>query len=344
MKICVATMGPRQAAMKAWGSVNEVIDGQVHVDPGTIERFDTARNDLLRYAAAEGYDWAIMLDTDERLRFEDTLKIPGECWANAGTNRLSLNDALRLARSDVLLVASSDGTYSKERIFRLPVRGHYHGPTHEAFILDEGASRATLEGVTFSELPKSPEQYRAKAERDVEILTRWLLDHEHQKDPRWWYYLGDSLAGLGELDRAAEAFRRCYERDGWDEEAAWAAYRIATIYAGEEDWGTAIFWCAQGMERRADFPELPWLAGWCCYQQGRYDQAIAWSRLALVNSEDPHALLPHDLPRIIFRHPPAYYEAPYDVIRWSLRALGEDPDQADGFFKVALAKRQKSER
>lgn len=342
MKICVATMGPRDAAERAWESVTDVVDGQVHVDPDTIERFDTARNDLLRYAYEEGYDWAIMLDTDEQLQFSETLRIPGEVWSNSDTARFSLQDVLTHARSDVLMVRQADGSYAKERIFRLPARGHYHGPTHEAFILDEGARRSMLEGVTFTEEPKTHEQYQAKAQRDARILSDYA--RSHQSDPRWWYYLGDSLAGLGDREGAVYAFIRCFDCHGWDEEGAWAAFRIATLFSDAKEWREAIKWCARGMTRRADFPELPWLAGWCHYQLGNYEQAIAWSRLALAYSSDPHALIYPDVERIIFRHPPAHYEAPYDVIRWSLRQLGKDADQAEGFFKAALAKRQKSER
>lgn len=346
MKICVATMGPTREAIRAWPSVDGVVDGHVHVDPDTIERFDTARNDLLRYAAEdeEGYDWAIMLDTDEQLQFGETLRIPGEISTHSDSSRFALRHVLKHTTSDVLMVRQADGSYAKERIFRLPARGHYHGPTHEAFILDEGAVRSMLEGVTFTEEPKNAWQYQAKAARDERILVRWLLDDKNQEDPRWWYYLGDTRAGLGDLEGALKAFARCFYRYGWDEEGAWAAFRIAQLHSETQEWDEAILWCTQGMRRRADFPELPWLAGWCCYQQGRYEQAIAWSRLALAYSADPHALIYPDVERIIFRHPPAHWEAPYDVIRWSLRQLGEDANQAEGFFKTALAKRQKSER
>lgn len=333
MKICVATMvGPGASPHAAWESVKGMVDGVVDTAPGEITDFAAARNELLDQSAFMGYDWALMLDTDEQI-----------VWERDFTDE-DLREALDWTPHDVLMVQQADGTYAKERIFRLPMRGRYHGPTHEAFLLGGGSSRGMLEGITFTEDPKTPEQYRAKAERDDEILTRWLLDIENSEDPRWWYYLGDTRAGLGDRNGARIAFRRCYDRNGWDEEGAWAAFRIASLYAEEQDWVIAIEWCAKGMIRRADFPELPWLAGWCCYQQGKYEQAIAWSRLALAYSADPHALIYPETQRVIFRHPPAHYESPYDVIRWSLRQLGEDPDQAEGFFKVSLAKRQKSER
>jgi hypothetical protein len=342
MKICVATMGPLGLADTAQACVRDYVDGAVAINPGEISDFSRARNLLLREAHLAGYDWAIMLDTDEQLQFGTLLRIPGEVLVDNDSARFALQDTLRHTKSDVLMVAQADGTYAKERIFRLPVRGRYVGPTHEAFILDPGVSRNILEGVTFTEEPKTPEQYRAKAERDLRILER--MTEDDPEDARWWYYLGDTRAGLGDWKGAVYAFTRCFYCKGWDEEGAWAAFRTAQLYAEQKEWGNALLWCSGGMTLRADFPELPWLAGWCCYQQGNYQQAIAWSRLALAHSADPHALAYPDTPRIIFRHPPAHYEAPYDVLRWSLRQLGEDTDQAEGFFKTSLAKRQKSER
>ena len=53
----------------------------------------------------------------------------------------------------LLHVKHANGTYGKERFFRLPARGRYVGPTHEAFIADR-ARRGTLPGVVFDELGK----------------------------------------------------------------------------------------------------------------------------------------------------------------------------------------------
>lgn len=343
MKLCVATMGPLDRAERQQLHVSPLVDGSVVIDPGEISDFAAARNLLLERARVAGYDWALVLDTDEAIDTSLTLRVPGELWAESDSYWGVLHDVLERTAYDVLMVPNIDGTYSKERIFRLPARGHYVGPTHEAFILDDGASRGELEGAWFTEEPKTHEQYRAKAERDEEILTRYLLEHE--EDPRWWYYLGDTKAGLGDWEGAASAFERCYIRDGWDEEGAWAAFRIASIYSERQDWNAAILWCAKGMERRADFPELPWLAGWCCYQQGKYQQAIAWSRLAIAHGAVAlSAAMRPPVTRVIFRHPPAHYEAPYDVIRWSLRQLGEDPTPYETTFEDRLARRQKSER
>jgi tetratricopeptide (TPR) repeat protein len=342
MKLCAATMGPLDLAAVAQKNVSQIVDGNVAINPGQITDFSRARNLLLEEAALAGYDWALMLDTDESIVSSPVLRVPGSVSADNDTSWGAIHDVLSITTHDVLMVPSIDETYSKERLFRLPARGHYTGPTHEAFILDDGASRGELIGWHFAEEPKTHEQYQAKAERDLEILKRWTKTHP--EDPRWWYYLGDTRAGLGDRDGAIKAFKHCHKLEGWDEECAWAAFRVAQLYAEQASWDSAIHWCARGMEIRADFPELPWLAGWCCYQQGNDEQAIAWSKLAIShNADDPWQHLP--VPdRVIFRYPPAHYEAPYDVIRWSLRRLGRPSDLYEALFETRLAKRQKSER
>ena len=102
--------------------------------------FAAARNFALTAAAETGADWAVSLDSDERL----------------DRGGVDVRSRLAAAEADVLHVAHANGTYAKERFFRLPVRGRYVGPTHEAFISDGGLA-GTLEGIRFDELAKSEE-------------------------------------------------------------------------------------------------------------------------------------------------------------------------------------------
>src|SRR5687768_8592724 len=92
--------------------------------------FAAARNFALDAAAETGASWAVMLDTDERIDL------------NEGDIRVMLGGT----DGSALYVKHVDGTYGKERFFRLPARGHYAGPTHEAFIRD-GNRVEILDGV-----------------------------------------------------------------------------------------------------------------------------------------------------------------------------------------------------
>ncbi len=324
MKICAVTMGP-SGGTKEYVEARSTVEALVYhtiydVKSKAISDFSEARNRLLKKAERCGCDWALMLDTDERIHTDTKIGLQGEpAYVDTGGGALhggDLKSLLAYTTHDMLHVWASDHSYAKPRLFRLPARGHYKGPTHECWIADPGSTTGTLEGITFSELPKTPEQYRAKAERDRDILLRYT--DEHEGDPRWWYYLGDTFAGLGEADDAYVAFSTCWSLDGWDEESAWAAYRIAEMSCRKNDFKSGLRWCLNGMQRHPGMAELPWLAGYCCYHLGRYQHAIWWEHMACeLNYKAAHEQ------RINFRHEPALWEGPYDVLRWSYLAIGD---------------------
>lgn len=286
--------------------------------------FAAARNFALDAAAEIGAEWAVMLDTDERLDPSG-----GDiCATLGGTDANSL------------YVKHVDGTYGKERFFRLPARGRYVGSTHEAFIRD-GDCLAILEGVQFEELAKTPEQYRQKAERDIEILSRHTA--EHSRDARWFYYLGTSLDGLGRYDEAIAAFRTCAGQNGWDEEGAWAMYRAAECFCKMDRPLEAVEACVAGMAKHAGLAELPWLAAYASWHADRPAQAAYWARQSIAMGH--FAGEGASVPRIGFRNPSALWEGPYDVLRFALRRLGDEAgaEEAERLFAEAKAARERNQ-
>ncbi|MFN8590994.1 MAG: glycosyltransferase [Thermomicrobiales bacterium] len=285
------------------------------------EDFAAARNFALATAAALGADWAVTLDTDERIE----------------AGEIDIRAALAETSADSLHVKFSSGTYGKERFFRLPAHGRFVGPTHEAFIREGGNGSETLEGVTFDELGKTHEQYRRKAERDIAILTRHTA--AHPDDPRWFYYLGDSLAGLGRFEEAIAAFRTCASLRGWDEEGGWAMFRAAECLMKLDRPEDAVEACATGLARHAGLGELSWLAAYASWHAGRAAQAVYWARHAVALGQ--FAGVGDSVPRIGFRHPPGLWEGPYDVLRFALREVGDDAgaEEAERLFQDAMTKR-----
>ena len=323
MRLCSVTIMRDTESNEADAAIESalpLVDACLRVKAGEITDFSAARNAALQEAADLDYDWALMLDTDERIHDHERIM---KTW-----------DRLEDTTHDMLHVWAHDHSYAKPRFFRLPARGHYTGGTHECWVSDPGSTTGTLEGITFSELPKTEAQYRAKAERDREILEKYTQDHPD--DPRWWYYLGDTYSGLGDDAKALDAFARCYFRNGWDEESAWACYRQAEILCKENDYQMALAWCCNGMRRHPGMAELPWLAGYCCFKMGRFQHAIWWEEMAIaLNDAEAHT---H---RINFRHEPALHEGPFDVVRYAYEQLGdkESGEQATEFFELELEAR-----
>ncbi len=267
--------------------------------------FGAARNFALEAAAAAGGRWALTLDTDERLHVQSGVDL-----------------AARLAGLDpavqVVLVAASDGSYAKERIIRLPARVRWDGPTHEALLGQRTGETMTLGGVRFSELPKDEAALQRKFERDIAALRAHT--RKHPKEPRWYYYLGASHHDLGQYAAAIEAFRACAALGGWAEEGAWACFRAAQCLCSLGRWKEAIETCARGLAIRPATAELAWLAGKSALEAKRYEDAIAWSNMAIVNGF--HDGAGESFARIGFRDALALHEGPYEVLQRTFAALG----------------------
>jgi glycosyltransferase involved in cell wall biosynthesis len=285
-----------------------------------ISDFSAARNFALDAAHEMGANWAVTLDTDERIQ----------------PNGEDLRAAMSTAAEGVLMLFSEDRHYMKERCFRLPVGTRFQGPTHEAFPAYEVGSR-TLALATFRELAKSPEVLQRKFERDVQILTAHVL--ENPNDARWHYYLGESLRNLGRYPEAIAAYEACAQLRGWNEESAWACYQAAECLCRLSRYDEAIERCAIGLARHAGIAELAWLAAFAAFQAADNAQAVYWARLSISQGlfEGQGA----KVPRIGFRNPSALFEGPYDVLRFALRNLGDTAgaDAAERAYQNALAAR-----
>jgi len=282
--------------------------------------FAAARNFALEAAQAAGAEWAVTVDTDERLLFD-----PG----------FDLHQALTATRARVLLVSDEIRSYAKERIIRLPATVRWTGPTHEALGGQRAAESEQIAGVRFQELPKSEAALRHKFERDIAILRKYT--RQHPREPRWHYYLGASHHDLGQYAAAIDAYRTCAALGGWAEEGAWACYRAAECCCALQRWKEAIDFCARGLAIRPATAELAWLAGHAACKAKRYDDAIAWCNMALVNGLYDGAGAA--FPRIGFRHRPALFEGPYDVLRVAFTALGNTAAADEAAKEYEAAKR-----
>ena len=332
-------------------SVAELVDEFVLIDTGItdntiqvaeevagsklrVERYEwcndfaNARNFALQKAAESGPAWALTIDTDERLEF-------GGIESPAALRSILASDPKVLS----WMIVSRNGFYAKERFIRVPTQLAWKGRTHEFFAGAHPRQRNVMQGAIFWETGKSSEQFRFKLERDLEVLTA-----ETERDPdnaRWWFYLGQTWEGLNEFQKAIDAYKQCSSiRDGWPEQAAWASFKAAECLVKLKDFHEALEVAAIGMARQARMPELAWLAGYCCYQLGRYADAVTWEELAITLGNFEGMGAAED--RFSFRLLSSWYEGPYDVLRYTLRQMGryDDAAECEKLFNEALEERK----
>jgi len=149
--------------------------------------FSQARNFALESVQELGGDWAITLDTDERIHL------------NGDDVRSILEDTT----AGALMMRHQSGAYVKERCIRLPSVERWAGPVHESFAAYKVGSEV-LGRAYFTELQKTPAQLKNKFERDAAILEGYTK--AYPSNPRWFYYLGESYKNLGQLTNAIVAY------------------------------------------------------------------------------------------------------------------------------------------
>ena len=284
-----------------------------------VDDFAAARNFALEAAQDLGGTWAMSVDTDERIE----------------RNGEDVRAILEASSVEYFMVTHHSETHLRERIFRLPAKSRFTGPTHEAY--PSPHSHALLERTRCLEVEKTKTQYREKFERDVRILMSHC--QHNPTDPRWFYYLGDALQNLERHQDAIVAFQECADLRGWNEESAWACYRAAESCCALGRWSRAVDLCAAGLARHAGIAELAWLAAHASDKSANARQAVYWARMAIAMGlfEGRGA----DVKRIGFRDPRGLYEGPYDVLRRALDELGDDAGAAEASAKCEAAKRAK---
>ena len=290
----------------------EAVGAKIAVARHEWKDFSQGRNAALAEAKKLGADWIVVVDSDERIQWN-------------GVDLRAYLEKTPSTTETVFMIESSDGHYPKEKIIRGTANVRWEGPTHEALI---GGTRDTLHGAVFFELPKSKEQLERKFSRDTELLYDHVADHPD--DPRWWFYLGQSLEGLGKKARAAEAYRRCATIRKGGDEAAWASYKEAEQLFMLNRFEEAIQAAGRGLGAGVMFAECAWMAAISATRLGRQAEAIAWARVA----EAVGRFRGCGTERAWFRKPEALYELPYDVLRFVL-PTEEGRSQAEADFQAA---------
>lgn len=105
----------------------------------------------------------------------------------------------------------------------------YVGPTHE-YIAAEGVNPETLptiEGLSiWSHIDGNRNATGRKALGDIELLEKHL--RQHPRDARSMFYLAESYRSAGKQRKAFGAYQRRAAMGGWEEEAWYARYRLAS--------------------------------------------------------------------------------------------------------------------
>ena len=245
MKIASITITSKRSKIigDALQSVNKVVDAMVFVDLGmdnaTRKEIEKAANKCtihvvkgnvtkptahwrnlgLLEATKIGADYAIQLDTDERMVFPKDFK-----------EQLKNNPIIEVFNS-----LHVDGSYSKERVFKLPGIGEFRGHNHEEWT---GSGSCLMHGLYFDELKKSIKLLDSNGRKMLHNLLR-----QKRLDPfshRWHFQIGLCHRAKDNPQKAIEYFRRARDLKTTPEGRAMDCYYIALCHMDMEDTVSAL--------------------------------------------------------------------------------------------------------
>jgi len=327
MKLCSITIadGDREPIIQdALRSALPFVDAVmvVHLDKGAPDRiFDLAceasggrliykelpfsqvidaRNYGLACAGLGGFDWAMQLDTDERIL----------------TNGADIRATLVKMPKDVQIVNVLDdkGHYTKFRFFRLPTSGAYYQGNHPRIHEDWWPEPvvAVMDRVRFHELPKSAER-RAHDWKETQAgLIAQAMDEPDC--PRWPYHLGVNFEEVDEFEKAIPCYGKALALTDRPDDYGWLCFRTAVCYYKQNSFTACLQWCLAGLQKATGMAELSMMAAHASLALGEIKNAISWARHCIASSEDRGRIGQRDIE--------AYFEAPHEILAECYAAMG----------------------
>jgi len=270
----------------------DVIRGVLAGLPGElVERpwvdFSHNRNEALQLAHRHG-DYALVIDADDVFEADADF-----AWGTLGAPGYMLE-----------IVHSEAGAWWRIALMRLGLDWRWEGVIHEV------PNSQHLAEAWESKLPgaririvgggaRSRQSADQKYAHDIDVLRRALVDLPN--NPRYTFYLAQTLRDSGRLHEALEAYRNRVEIGGWFEEVYYAKLQVAALLertdAGYADVVAAYI---DAFDYRPQRAEAPCELARYLRMKERYAAAFAFARIACT-IERPGDLLLVDLGVYVWR-------------------------------------------
>lgn len=177
--------------------------------------FGHNRSEALALAAGQA-DWLLLIDADEELIVDTDSRLPSSQPV----------DAWQILQQP----AGSSNEFYLPRLLRADHPWHFEGVLHEYLASSRPFRQARFDGwrqIGHFDSARNRRPLREKYLQDAAVLETAL--ESDPNNPRYVFYLAQSLRDAGELQRAIEAYRRRIAMGGWEEETYCALFEIARL-------------------------------------------------------------------------------------------------------------------
>lgn len=188
------------------------IPGQLYERPWV--NFEHNREEALQLAKQTNCaraDYLLFIDADDYFVYSPDFQLP------------------ELTHDYYLIISNSNGTeYYIPRLIKSELNWHWHGVLHEYVQAKEAKTGLKLKGIQnvyTSQGARSKDPNKCK--KDAQILEEALK--KEPNNARYLFYLAQSAAQAGDLEKGIENYEKRVKMGGWQEEVYWSLLQIARL-------------------------------------------------------------------------------------------------------------------
>ncbi|MEN1729320.1 MAG: glycosyltransferase [Pseudomonadota bacterium] len=209
---CIVDTGSSDDTAQLIQETLKDLPGELHHRPWVD--FGHNRSESLALARDQG-DWLLLIDADEELVISEDFTPPSDS---------------RIHAWQIKQKPGGETEFYLPRLLRSDHPWRFEAVLHEYLASDRPFEQARLQGLTqighfdSARNQQSPEE---KYRRDAQLLAYTI--EKHGDDPRYQFYLAQSLRDAGQLEESLSAYRKRARMAGWDEEVYCSLFEVARL-------------------------------------------------------------------------------------------------------------------
>lgn len=177
---------------------------------------------------------------------------------------------------------NTNAAHYRETIIRKDDNLYWNKPIHENILPRSTASFKYTDNPEIKINHKIDKAHSFKSnERNFKYLIDEYKENQENPDPRTIAYIGRSLMGMGEFDKAIYFLEKHIDKSGWDEDRYLSWCELAEIYKQKNDKKKSIACAFEALQERPDYPDAYFMLHDIYFNESNWKKSLDWALMGM---------------------------------------------------------------